>query len=711
MTLPLDKIPCNDMMTNIQDTDPFLWLENIESSDSLKWVEEQNQHTVSILEKHPEYQNIYNNTLKQLQSDDKIPYVILRNNYVYNFWQDSTNIQGIIRRTTVEDYRNEHPAWDIVLDLDRLSRATDEKWVYKDATYIYPTHPCNRTILHLSKGGSDACFMKEFDIETKKFILDGFNLNEAKSDVTWLDIDHIFVGTDFGPGSLTRSGYPRIIKLWTRGTALENAETIFEISPDDVAVDITNFYEHGLGGNIKYTIISRMIDFYNKDFFLLHNDSLYTKTKINLPEQCNLLGLYKNQFLISLQEDWNDIVTGSVCSFDLDSREPYHINQLFAPAPKVSFEDLEILKKSVMVTTIHNITNTITEYDFIDGTWKPTGFLIPGQGSLSITGDENSNTYYVCYSDFLRPSTLYEYNGHDCMLVKKLPDCFDSSDFKVEQKEAKSKDGTMIPYFMVGRKDMRFNNSNPTILYGYGGFEVSMTPFYSGIIGNNWLNYGGVFVMANIRGGGEFGPAWHQAALTKNRMKCYEDFICIAEDLIRSGVTDSGKLGIKGQSNGGLLVSAVTMLRPDLFNAVLCSVPLLDMKRYHLLLAGNSWISEYGDPNDPDTWDYIKTYSPYHNIKQKEKYPVILFTTSTKDDRVHPGHARKMVAKMQGMNHQVLYFENQEGEHAGAADHIQTAKITALEYAHMLSRLQGTEKNLKRKIPTTAIKSAKYVKI
>lgn len=706
-----------------QIVDPYLWLEDIESKESLEWVKKQNKRSLPVLENHPRYQKMYDKTLEILQSKDKIPYVTIprgycadRDNHVYNFWQDSAHIRGILRRTTIESYREDKPDWELILDLDKLSEAMNENWVYKGYTQLYPNN--NRIILHLSRGGSDACVLKEFDIETKLFIDDGFNLPEAKSDIIWIDIDHVFVKTDFGPGSLTKSGYPRIIKLWTRGTKLEDAEQIFECSVDDVSASVKHLYDHEVRGKIKYTVITRTKDFYNNEFFLYGSYSS-TTIKLNLPQRCKILGLYKDQFIISLREDWNSIQSGSICSFNLDRYIASYgtnckINILFTPSPKISFESMKIMKRSVMVITMNNIVNTITEYDFVSE-WKKTGFEIPSQGSLSIISSKDSNTYYVCRSDFLTPSTVFEHNINHTVnrvMVKKLPDLFDAKPFKVVQREAVSKDGTMIPYFLICRKDIVFDGSNPTILYGYGGFEVSLTPFYSGTIGNNWLKLGGVFVLANIRGGGEFGPNWHKAALKKNRMKCYEDFIGVAEDLIRTGVTCPKKLGIKGASNGGLLVGAVTMLRPDLFNAVICSVPLLDMKRYHLLLAGNSWIGEYGDPDDPNMWSTIKTYSPYQNIIPDQKYPHIYFTTSTKDDRVHPGHARKMVAKMQSMNYDVLYFENIEGGHAGAANHVQTAKNTALEYAYMMLKLMDKNHKCdkKRKLSTVDTRLSKHTK-
>jgi prolyl oligopeptidase len=730
-----DQIHTHDSSdSSSYDHDPYLWLEDIESKKSMKWIENHNEKSLSTLEKYPEYQKLYDKILEILQSKDKLPYVTIRGKYVYNFWQDAEHIRGIIRRTTIEDYRNQYPSWDVLLDIDKLSESEKENWVYKGSSYIYPNY--DRVIFSLSRGGSDACFLREFDVTKRQFVENGFNLNEAKSDITWIDYDHVFVSTDFGPGSLNKSGYPRFIKLWSRNqshnqshdqcditdegmkikTNLEEAKTVFESSVDDVDVNVMIFYE---GLKIKYTIFARSIDFFNKEFFLF-DPTNYTHTKLDLPQKCNLLGLYNGQFIISLQEQWRDIKTGSLCSFILDdyvlNPSRTNINQLFVPSPKVSYESFDILKHSVMITTMNNVVNEITEYAFVNDQWIKTGFNIPSQGSLSMTSDEFSDIFYVCAADFLTPSSLFEYhiNGYKyrytCNLVKKLPNLFDSSKLKVLQKEAKSKDGTMIPYFIISKKDLLLDGSNPTLMYGYGGFEVSELPYYSGVIGNAWLNYGGVYVVANIRGGGEFGPEWHQVALKKNRMKCYEDFICIAEDLIKSGVTSPKKLGIKGGSNGGLLVGAVTMLRPELFNGVICSVPLLDMKRYHLLLAGNSWIGEYGDPDDAEMWNVIKKYSPYHNIKPDQKYPVIFFTTSTKDDRVHPGHARKMVAKLESMNYEVLYYENIEGGHGGAANQVQTAKLLALEYSYMLARLFDQSKITPQSHEDTCVKTKKKLK-
>lgn len=699
-----------------KDNDPFLWLEDIEGEKSLEWVKSQNKKSLSMLQNHPEYKNIYDKTLEFYQSTDKIPVITIQGDYVYNFWQDSVNIKGVIRRTTIKNYRNVNPKWEIILNMNKLPKIDGENWVYGGSTWLYPNY--DRVFMYLRRGGSDACVIREFDTITKKFIDDGgFRLNEAKSSVVWIDIDHIYITTDFGEGSLNKSGYPRIVKMWTRNTPLEHAETIFETSIDDANVGIITLYDN-VNETIKYTFIVRNIDFYNKEYYLIENNhSKMNLRKIILPSKCCILGLSKNQLIVSLQEDWSGFsskfLAGSVCSFDLDYQKAledlspcafnmdyrnkltkYHATLLFEPSSKTSFSKLDILKNSVMVTTMENIVNVITEYDFdsLHSVWKTTGLKIPSQGSLSITCDDRCDYYYVEHSDFLTPSRVYErnINNRDYVLVKQLPVLFDASNFKVVQKEARSKDGTMIPYFMVYNKNMVFINSNPTLMYGYGGFEISEIPYYLGIVGNSWLKYGGVYVIANIRGGGEFGPSWHQSALKEKRMRCYEDFIGIAENLIEIGVTNKKKFGIFGGSNGGLLVSAVTMLRPDLFNAVFCAVPLTDMKRYHLLLAGNSWIGEYGDPDDADMWKIMKTYSPYQNIKCDETYPMMMFTSSTNDDRVHPGHARKMVAKMQSMNHNVLYYENTEGGHGGTTtDSSQRTMMATLIYVYMLNRLMN----------------------
>jgi prolyl oligopeptidase len=682
---------------NAASNDSHVWLEDVKGDKALAWVRERNAVSTTLIQALPEFTQNRANVLEVLNNRDQIPGITRRGNYFYNFWRDAQNPRGLLRRTTLDDYRKAQPQWDVVLDLDGLAKAENENWVWGGSNCLGPDY--NRCLISLSRGGADAKVTREFDIAKREFVKDGFILPEAKSRLEWVDINTLYVGTDFGKGSMTQSGYPRVIKQWKRGTPLAEAVVVFEGIESDVAafanVDKTPGHER--------TVFGRSTDFFNTEVSLLVNGQL---VKIDKPSDASLTwqrewaflqikreykvgnATYKNGSLLAIKFD--DLMSG---------QHKYHV--LFEPSAtrSLSRSGPSTTRDYVLLNILDNVAGRIESYQFVNDQWQRREIKAPFPGTLSASGmhdpfnqnDPLANHYMLSYLDFLTPASLYlgKAGSDERELLKSNPSFFDSKGMRTEQRFAKSKDGTQVPYFVVYPKDYKTDGRNPTVLYGYGGFQISMAPFYSGGWGTTWYQRGGVFVVANIRGGGEFGPTWHQSAIKQNKQKSYDDFAAVAEDLIRIGITKPKNLGIMGGSNGGLLVGAVMVQRPELFGAVVCSVPLLDMQRYHKLLAGNSWMAEYGDPDKAEEWAYISQYSPYHNVKKGVKYPKVLFATSTRDDRVHPGHARKMAARMIEQGHDVLYFENMEGGHGGAADNDQRANLVALENTFLWKALGG----------------------
>ena len=662
----------------------YQWLEEVLGEQPLAWVEAQNTRSVSQISAYPGYQSLYENALEILNSNVRIPDVTKRGNYYFNFWQDAEHERGIMRRSTLEEYRKDSPEWEIVLDLDALAASEGMSWVYKGIKCLYPDYEL--CLIDLSVGGADAVVTREFNMASKAFVQDGFHVPESKSRTAWLDKDTLFVGTDFGPGSFTDSGYPRITKIWRRGTALSEAQTLYEGNTASVSVVAYTLRD----GDTPHYIVQETPSFFTTQRWAYRDGQLIS---LDLPLDAAVLGIFQDDIFVELKSDWLGMPQGAIihASYDALVSGNAKFSLFIAPAERASIDDINFTESSILVTWLDNVRSRVERYHRVDGQWQATPVEFPTNGAISVlNSDRDSEDFFVRYQDFLSPPTLYRVDGSNLRneRLKGLPAMFDASGYVVEQFESTSSDGTKIPYFVVRGKDIVLDGSNPTLMYGYGGFEISYGPNYSAIIGRNWLDQGGVYVLANIRGGGEFGPKWHQAALLHNRHKAFEDFESVAEDLIARGVTSSAHLGMQGGSNGGLLVGSVFTRRPELFSAVVCQVPLLDMQRYNKLLAGASWMAEYGNPDVAEDWEYIKTYSPYHNVKADVKYPRVFFTTSTRDDRVHPGHARKMVAKMSDMGHEVLYFENTEGGHAGSANNEQRARVSALIYAYLWSELR-----------------------
>jgi prolyl oligopeptidase len=664
--------------------DPWLWLEDVESAKALAWVEEFNKKSTAELEAVPVFQAIHEKNLEIYNSDERIPRVGIRGDYLYNFWRDAEHVRGIWRRTTLDEYRRDDPEWETVLDVDALAEKEEENWVWKGSTCLPPEYEL--CMVALSRGGGDATVRREFNASKKKFVANGFKLPEAKSRVSWKDADTLWVGTDTGEGSLTTSGYPRIATEWKRGTPLEEARVVFEGRAEDVSVGA--YSAHLPEG--RYDFVYQVPEFFRSTLYFQLGGRL---VKVDIPEDASMQGLFKEQMLVSLRSDWTvggrTYPQDALLAIGLDTflQGGREFEVLFEPSERVSLGGVASTRDHVLMTTLDNVRGKMYRLTFAEGEWSREEMELPGLGTVGIgsTTDE-SNTWFFTYTDFLEPSSLYLVEDGKAQRVKSLPAFFDAEGMSVVQYEATSKDGTKIPYFLVKPKGFQANGKNPTLLYGYGGFEVSETASYSATVGNAWLARGGVYALANIRGGGEFGPKWHQAALKSKRHKAFEDFIAVGEDLVARNITSPEHLGIMGGSNGGLLVGAAFTQRPDLFEAVVCQVPLLDMKRYHTLLAGASWMAEYGNP-DTEDWEFIKTWSPYHNLDESKDYPKVFFFTSTRDDRVHPGHARKMVARMTEMGKPVYYYENTEGGHAGAANNNQRAYMWALAYSYLWKML------------------------
>ena len=669
--------------------DPYLWLEDVNGDKAISWVKEQNAKTQKVLEASPQFAFIRDKTLEVVNSRARIPGVMKRGEWLYNFWQDEKSIRGRWRRTTMVEYKKIEPKWETILDLDRLARNENENWVWKGATCLYPNY--DRCLLNLSRGGTDATVIREFDITGKSFVAGGFELKEAKGDAEWINRDTLFVQTDFGPGSQTKSGYPRIVKEWKRGSPIEAAKTVYEGQDTDISVAA---FQSRQKSYPTRQFVRRDVTFFTAELNLREGGKL---TRIDVPADSNASYGW-DMMWVQLKSAWTvggkTYSQGSLIAMNFVRfmKGERNFDLLFEPTKRKSLAGWTLTKNHLILNELDNVKNRLYEVQYRNGKWNRRNIALPGLGTVDVNAvdADESDDYFLTLSDYLTPSTLFLGKaGSDAReQLKSLPAFFDAAPYKVEQFEVASKDGERIPYFVVASKNAKLDGKNPTLLYGYGGFEVSQLPGYSATVGNAWLNYGGVYVVANIRGGGEFGPRWHQAGLKANRQRVFDDFIAVAEDLIARKFTAPRHLAISGGSNGGLLVGVVATQRPELFRAVLCSVPLLDMKRYNKLLAGPSWVAEYGNPDDQKEWEFISKYSPYQNVKVGVKYPKILFVTSTRDDRVHPGHARKMMARMMEQGHDVMYYENVEGGHAASANNQQLAYRTALQYSFLLNELK-----------------------
>ncbi len=681
------------MDVNAQEPDdPFLWLEEVTGEKPLAWAKERNAESVAELAESTEFQATQKRLLGILDSEEKIPYVQKIGKLYYNFWRDAENPRGVWRRATLEDYRKPSPTWETVIDLDALAKAEGENWVWHGTQVLDPDDRI--CMVSLSRGGADAAVEREFDLTTKQFVKNGYFLPEAKSQFAWRGLESAYVATDFGPDSMTSSGYPRIVKQWDRGEPLDEAATVFEGQHEDMVVyafrDLTPGFERDF--------VARLPSFWTSEKFLRRNGQL---DRINVPDDAKS-SVNREWLLVELRTDWKigdtTYPAGALlaANFDAFMEGNRDFQVLFEPTERKSLAGYSATRNYLLLDELDNVRSQLyilsppTEEG---GEW--TRRPLPGvpdqvTASVGAVDDLESDDYFLRIDGYLTPPTLAlgTVGKEAAEVLKTSPSFFNADGLKVTQHEATSKDGTKIPYFQVAPEQLSLDGKNRTLLYGYGGFEIPLVPQYNPEVGAGWLEKGGIYVVANIRGGGEFGPRWHQAALKANRHRAYEDFVAVAEDLVRRKVTTPRHLGTMGGSNGGLLMGNMLTMRPDLFGAIVCQVPLLDMRRYHKLLAGASWMDEYGNPDEPEQWEFIKTFSPYHNVTAEVDYPRMLVTTSTRDDRVHPGHARKMVAKMKSQGHDVLYYENIEGGHGGAANNAQRAFMKALAYTFLWNELE-----------------------
>ncbi len=676
------------------DNDSYLWLSDIHGMKALDWVTQQDARSDAVLKHDREFDTFQSEIVESLDRKDRIPVPELHKRLVYNFWQDKEHVRGLWRRGSVEEYRKAEPSWDVLLDLDAVDAARHKNWVFHGADCSPSDKRC---LVSLSPGGGDASEIYEYDPAAHDFIAGGFSLALAKSDAAYIDDDTILFATDFGPGTLTKSSYPRIVKIWHRGASIEAAKTVYEAGPTDISAEPIVF--RGPWGTLP--LVRHGITFFTSEWFAVTPDG--STRKLPLPLGAELRGASGGDILFTLRDDWiprdgrQTFRRGSLVAFDAKgflAGERARYALLYLPSLHATVSSVTCGRDAVYASIFDNIAGSIHAFRRnATGAWSDTKLDLPAGGSTdTVSADDWTPEAYFSFESFLVPSTLYEDMGNDKpAAIKSQPPLFDASTMTADQFWVESADGTEIPYFLIHRKDAK--SPVPTILYAYGGFQLSNFPWYwnDGYkpldAGQAWISRGAAVAVANIRGGGEFGPAWHEAALKYHRQRAFDDFKAAAEDLIHRGFTDPAHLGIVGASNGGLLVSAVMVQQPDLFGAVVCQRPLIDMLRYTQFGAGASWVGEYGDPADPKMRAYIEKYSPYQNVKAGVKMPPVLFITETSDDRVTPVFARMMAAKMEAQGHDVLFNEAAEGGHGPGSTNAEQAMYWALSYTFFAQKL------------------------
>lgn len=684
-------------VTGLDGVDPYLWLEEVEGERALDWVRARNVESESSLFTRPEFERIRADTLSVLEADDRIAYPSRHGDAVHNFWTDSDHRRGLLRRARWSDYQRGDERWETILDVDALCEEENESWVFHGSSTRRSDR--RRTLIDLSPGGSDASVTREFDLVDLRFVPEsegGFVRPLAKGGLTWIDDDTVYITSDFGPGSLTRSGYPRTVRRWRRGEPLAEAEIVFEGDESDVAAGVSVSKMVGF----EHHVFERAPDFFTTRTWIMRAGELVA---VDVPDDAEVR-FHERWIFITPRSDYERAGVvhrgGSLLVADIDGfiGGTALLAALFTPTETAALDSFSCTRHRVVLNVLDDVRNRLSiavPPTDLDGTWTVEVLAdAPDVWSLTVGAvDPNElDDVWLNGSDFVTPETLYVMSvdgGGAPEQLRQAPDRFDATGVAIEQHFASSADGTRVPYFVVGDETAlaRTDGSVPTLLSGYGGFEVPRTAAYSAVIGRSWIAEGGAYVVANIRGGGEYGPAWHRAGLREKRPRVYEDFEAVARAVIDRGLATSDRLGTSGGSNGGLLVGNMYVRSPELFGAIVCQVPLLDMQRYHLLLAGASWMAEYGDPDDADDWAYLEGYSPYHQIDPAADHPPILLTTSTRDDRVHPGHARKMAASLISHSKDVTYWENIEGGHGGAADASQQATMQALIFTFLRSRL------------------------
>ncbi|MET8747588.1 prolyl oligopeptidase family serine peptidase [Streptomyces sp. NPDC004728] len=671
-------------MRLVTDDDPYLWLEDIDGEAALAWVAERNAETAAALSADAGFAALKECLREVLDASDRIPYTVRRGAFLYNFWQDAGQVRGVWRRTTPEQYRKESPDWEVLLDIDALAAAEGEKWVWAGAQVRRPDH--DRALVCLSRDGGDAVVVREFDLATRTFVEDGFRVGEAKTRIGWIDADTVFIGADLGPDSLTEAGYPRTVRRWRRGTPLEEAELVFEAGTGDVAA----WGRHDSTPGFERDFVSKWLDFFRSETHLLTPDA--SLVRIDVPDDANAYA-HRRHLIVTLKSDWLGQPAGSLLAFDFDAflAGDRTAQVLFTPDERTALAGHSWTRHHLILETMRDVSTHIEVLTPTPGGgWERKPLAdVPALSRVTVvdTDPDVSDEYFLDVSGFLQPSALHHGRiGAESEILKQAPARFDTAGLTVEQFFAPSQDGTRVPYFVIGPGHSPAT-PGPTLLYGYGGFEVPLVPSYDAVTGRAWLERGGTYVIANIRGGGEYGPDWHQAALGAHRPRAFEDFAAVATDLVARGITTPAMLGAAGGSNGGLLMGAMLTRYPHLFGAIVAQVPLLDMLRFHKLLAGASWTAEYGNPDNEADLPHLRELSPYHRLTADRVYPPVLLTTSTRDDRVHPGHARKTAARLRELGHPVLFHENTGGGHAGASDNEQSAHNEALTHTFLWQHL------------------------
>jgi prolyl oligopeptidase len=672
------------------DADPYAWMEEIEGARPLDWARAENARSLPQLQNDPRYAGLHAEALKIATATDRIPDVsFLGEGRLSDFWQDAEHVRGLWRSTSIASYRASAPEWRTILDLDALSKAEAANWVWKGAQCLSPADEL--CLVSLSNGGKDANEIREFDTRAGHFVESGFRLPEAKPNLAWVDRDTLAVATEWRPGELTESGYPYILKMLKRGQALSDAAEVFRGETKDVSVFPVVFREPD--GAVAAVFAERGLDFFNTEHNLLTPAG---PRRLDLPTKSTLQGYVAGRLIVSLEADWpaKGLKEGDLIDFDLAALKvaPGSLapSLVLRPTAAQAVEQVMTTRDRLVIVLLDNVKGQVRSLARTSHGWRSTTLSLPRDSTLSIgSASRQDDQILVSATGYLNPTSQWIANtaSKESHKLRQLPDRFDALRFVTEQFWATSKDGTKIPYSIVHAKGLKLNGQNPTLLYAYGGFQVSQTPAYSGAVGKLWLEKGGVYVVANIRGGGEFGPRWHNAGLKLNRMRVYDDFFAVSEDLIARKITNPKRLGVMGGSNGGLLMGVALTRRPDLYNAIVIQVPLFDMIGYSHIGAGASWIGEYGDPAVPAERAMLMSYSPYQNLKRGQPYPKVFIETSTKDDRVHPAHARKAAARLKEYGYDYLYYENIDGGHAAAANLSERATRQALEFTYLLQQL------------------------
>lgn len=674
--------------------DPYIWLEEVSSPKAMQWVEAHNAKSTAVLQGDSRYQRFYDQALSIAQAKDRIPYGAFVNGQIYNFWQDADHVRGILRRTSLTSYSSGNPAWTTVLDLDALATAEKANWVYKGMQCAQPAE--RRCLISLSDGGEDAVTIREFDLPTGKFVSGGFSLPKGKQRVSWVDENTLLISREWQKGDLGRTGYPFIVKRLKRGQPLSAAVEIFRGKADDGGYGVTPYVLRD-GQNRTLPVISRPLDTFHTETYIVTPKGV---RRVAIPQKNSLSDLVDGRVIASLDEDWTaagrHFTAGSLVGLDLAQLKanPAHPKPslIYAPGPREALQGTSSSKNVLMISLLDNVRGRILLFKpTANGKWSSQKMDLPDNSTVYVVATNSRNDdAFVGFTNFVTPPSLWLANAatgsaHEIMVQ---PPKFDASNIVAEQREAVSTDGTRIPYFLVHRKDIKLDGNNPTLLYAYGGFSSSQTPTYGATTGKLWLENGGVYALANIRGGGEFGPAWHDAGLGTKRQIVYDDFTAVAKDLIATKVTSPRRLGIRGGSNGGLLMGVEFTQHPELWHAVIIDVPLLDMLRISKIAAGASWEGEYGSvDNDPAVRAFWEKVSPYQNLRSGVAYPTPFIFTTTKDDRVGPQHARKFAARMEEMGLPFYYYENTEGGHAAGANLKQAARTNALEMVYLTRKL------------------------